>query len=273
MPMRLRHTIGLSLALLAISGSAAIKPALADDNSQRVKKQHVTDVKLKVKPRPTTKLAQQRRPATRPKPMINLPLHVAAPAKPPVHPALHVAAPAKPLVHPVVHASARIKPPVRPPQHVAARAKPLDRVADGRPMIRPIIHVVARQPVAHDRPAAERAVPEDRLISQVRPIGARQVGSASWYGGSHIGRLTASGVPLDTVHNTAAHRSLPLQSLARVTNLKNGRCIIVRVTDRGPVSERFVIDLSPSAARELDMVEAGVVPVVVEPVAMVEAHN
>jgi rare lipoprotein A len=271
--MRLRHTIGFSLALLAISGSATIKPALADENSPRVKKQHVTDVKLKAKPRPTTKLAQQRRPATGLKPMVHPPLHVAARSNPPIHPPVHVAAPTKPPVHPAVYVSARAKPPVHPLLRVAARAKPLDRVADGIPMARPIIHVVARQPVAQDRPAIERTVPEDLLVSAVRPIGARQVGAASWYGGNHVGRLTASGVPLDTIHNTAAHRSLPLRSLARVTNLKNGRCIIVRVTDRGPVSERFVIDLSPSAARELDMVEAGVVPVVVEPVALVEAHN
>jgi rare lipoprotein A len=76
----------------------------------------------------------------------------------------------------------------------------------------------------------------------------------------------AHGERLDTIHDTAAHRSLPLNSLARVTNLDNGRSVIVRVTDRGPVSHNFVIDLSPSAAEALDMTEAGIVPVTVEPV-------
>jgi rare lipoprotein A len=105
-----------------------------------------------------------------------------------------------------------------------------------------------------------------RVAQRVRPLGPGQVGSAAWYGGTYLGRRTTSGETLDTIHSTAAHRSLPLNSLARVTNLRNGRSVIVRVTDRGPVSETLLIDVSPSAADQLDMRSAGVVPVIVEQV-------
>ena len=106
----------------------------------------------------------------------------------------------------------------------------------------------------------------DRIVGQTRTIGVRQVGSAAWYGGSHVGMRTASGVPLDGVHPTAAHRSLPLNSLLRVTNLKNGRSVVVLITDRGPASPHLLVDLSPRAADELDMKRDGIVPVAIEPV-------
>src|SRR5580700_2094659 len=89
---------------------------------------------------------------------------------------------------------------------------------------------------------------ETKVAQRVRPVGPGQVGTAAWYGGTYLGRRTTSGEPLDTIHPTAAHRSLPLNSLARVTNLRNGRSVIVRVTDRGPVSETLLIGVSPSAA-------------------------
>jgi rare lipoprotein A len=101
----------------------------------------------------------------------------------------------------------------------------------------------------------------------VRVVGRREVGSAAWYGGRHVGRRTASGDRLDAVHATAAHRSLPLHSLVRVTNLNNGRSVIAKITDRGPVSRSLVIDLSPRCAEELDMKRSGIAPVAVEPVA------
>jgi rare lipoprotein A len=109
--------------------------------------------------------------------------------------------------------------------------------------------------------------PPDQYLGPVRAVGAREVGSAAWYGRQHIGRRTASGDRLDAVHATAAHRSLPLHSLVRVTNLNNGRSIIAKITDRGPVSRSLLIDLSPRCAEELDMKRSGIAPVVVEPVA------
>jgi rare lipoprotein A len=80
-----------------------------------------------------------------------------------------------------------------------------------------------------------------------------------------VGRPTASGEILDTVTATAAHRSLPLASFAKVTNLDNGRSVVVKINDRGPFTRGRILDLSPCAADVLDMKRAGVVAVVVEP--------
>jgi len=125
----------------------------------------------------------------------------------------------------------------------------------------------ARHTVASAREHAGRLPPPDQYIGPLQVIGQREVGAAAWYGGHHIGRRTASGDRLDAVHLTAAHRSLPLRSLVRVTNLSNGRSVVARITDRGPVSHSLLIDVSPSVADELDMRRAGIATVAVEPVA------
>jgi rare lipoprotein A len=80
-----------------------------------------------------------------------------------------------------------------------------------------------------------------------------------------VGNRTASGELLDTRTATAAHRSLPLASYARVTNLDNGRSVIVKINDRGPYTRGRIIDLSPRAADVLEMKRAGVVAVAIEP--------
>ena len=97
----------------------------------------------------------------------------------------------------------------------------------------------------------------------VRGVGRSQFGKAAWY--NHVGRPTTSGEILDTVTATAAHRSLPLASFAKVTNLDNGRSVVVKINDRGPFTRGRILDLSPRAADVLDMKRAGVVAVVVEP--------
>jgi rare lipoprotein A len=91
-----------------------------------------------------------------------------------------------------------------------------------------------------------------------------QVGMASWYGGKHHGGPTASGERFNKNAMTAAHKTLRMQTRVLVTNRKNGRQVIVRINDRGPYSKGRIIDLSEAAARKLDMIEAGVVPVRVE---------
>jgi rare lipoprotein A len=93
--------------------------------------------------------------------------------------------------------------------------------------------------------------------------GSSQFGKAAWYG--FVGGRTASGEILDTVTATAAHRSLPLTSYAKVTNLDNSRSVVVKINDRGPYTRGRIIDLSPRAADALDMKRAGVVSVVIEP--------
>lgn len=78
-----------------------------------------------------------------------------------------------------------------------------------------------------------------------------QIGSASWYGGSFQGRETASGENYNMTDLTCAHRSLPLGTLVRVTNLVNHKSVVVRVNDRGPYLASRVIDLSYAAAHFL----------------------
>jgi rare lipoprotein A (peptidoglycan hydrolase) len=87
------------------------------------------------------------------------------------------------------------------------------------------------------------------------------LGVASWYGYPHHGRLTASGRRFNMYELTAAHRTLPLGTRLRVTNLSNGRRVTVTITDRGPFVKRRVIDLSYAAAREIGMIGPGTAPV------------
>lgn len=96
------------------------------------------------------------------------------------------------------------------------------------------------------------------------PQGGREIGKAAWY--NHVGSRTSSGERLDTVTPTAAHRTLPLYSYARVTHLDSRRSVVVKINDRGPWTRRFIIDLSPRAADELNMRGAGVAAVMIEPV-------
>jgi rare lipoprotein A len=88
---------------------------------------------------------------------------------------------------------------------------------------------------------------------------------ATFYGSEQHGGPTASGERFDKRKLTAAHRTLPFGTRVRVTNTRNGRSVEVRINDRGPYGNRGrIIDVSEAAARRLDMIDAGVVPVTVE---------
>jgi rare lipoprotein A len=87
--------------------------------------------------------------------------------------------------------------------------------------------------------------------------GYDEKGIASWYGPKFQGRLTSSGERYNMYAMTAAHRTLPIPSYVRVTNLRNGRSVIVRVNDRGPFVANRIIDLSYAAAKKLDIVREG----------------
>jgi len=82
-------------------------------------------------------------------------------------------------------------------------------------------------------------------------------GVASWYGTKFHGKRTSSGEPYDMYAMTAAHKTLPLPTFVRVTNLENGRAVVVKVNDRGPFVDRRIIDLSYAAATRLDMTRKG----------------
>lgn len=89
-------------------------------------------------------------------------------------------------------------------------------------------------------------------------IGYRETGLASWYGKDFHGRPTASGEIYDMFEVTAAHKSLPLGTLLRVTDLETGRSVEVKVNDRGPFVRKRILDLSYGAAKVLGIVETGV---------------
>src|SRR5258708_29562875 len=82
-------------------------------------------------------------------------------------------------------------------------------------------------------------------------------GVASWYGPGFHGNSTANGERYDQSERTAAHRTLQMPSIVRVTNLDNGLSTVVRINDRGPFARSRVIDLSRTAAQELDIVRSG----------------
>jgi rare lipoprotein A len=96
--------------------------------------------------------------------------------------------------------------------------------------------------------------PSSKKASQAKPY---QVGTASWYGADFHGKATASGEPYNMYELTAAHPLLPLGTWVRVTSLRNGRAVVVRINDRGPIVPGRIIDLSYGAARILDLRERG----------------
>jgi len=101
-------------------------------------------------------------------------------------------------------------------------------------------------PVMEDAPAP--SAPQEAVLGR---------GSASYYAAKFDGRRTASGERFDNGAMTAAHRTLPFGTLVRVTNLANGRSVVVRINDRGPFSAGRMIDVSRAAASELGLVARG----------------
>lgn len=96
------------------------------------------------------------------------------------------------------------------------------------------------------------------------PVGYTEEGNASWYGNPFNGRRASNGEIYDMYKLTAAHRTLPFETMVRVTNLSNGKSTTVRITDRGPFVNDRIIDLSLAAAREIESIGPGVVPVRLE---------
>lgn len=95
-------------------------------------------------------------------------------------------------------------------------------------------------------------------------LGYKEEGVASWYGLKFHGELTSNGEIYNMYSMSAAHKTLPLPTYVRVTNLKNSKKVIVRVNDRGPFHEGRVIDLSYAAAKKLEIVKSGTAQVIVE---------
>ncbi|HUO80163.1 MAG TPA: septal ring lytic transglycosylase RlpA family protein [Steroidobacteraceae bacterium] len=156
-----------------------------------------------------------------------------------------------------------------------------ERVPPGEiPTLPPVVPPVAPLPAPAPRPseaellalpdAVPRSEPRARLgnppfyevFGQRYTVldssaGYLERGVASWYGPDFHGVRTSVGEPYDMYSMTAAHRTLPLPAYARVTNLRNGRSVVVRINDRGPFKANRIIDLSYAAALKLDMVRDG----------------
>ena len=103
-----------------------------------------------------------------------------------------------------------------------------------------------------------------RARTDTLPDGSTATGMASWSGGEFHGRPTSSREIYDMYDLTAAHRTLPLGTQVAVTNLNNGRSVVVRINDRGPFAKNRVIDLSYAAARSIELIGPGTAPVRIE---------
>jgi rare lipoprotein A len=106
-----------------------------------------------------------------------------------------------------------------------------------------------------------------------KPIEKAVHGFASWYGGVFNGRLTASGEVFDQNELTACHPTLPFGTRVKVMNTRNHKAVVVRITDRGLLYGRRVIDLSYAAAVQIGMTEAGVVPVTIQVLGKGQSSN
>jgi rare lipoprotein A len=127
--------------------------------------------------------------------------------------------------------------------------------------------IVALPPALSVSPRAVSAASTANAVSAAKKLKEKQIGVASWYGDHWQGRAMASGKPFDDSKLTAAHRTLPLNTRVRVTNLETGRSVEVTITDRGPYVDGRVIDLSVAAAQRLGMVREGLVPVQITTIA------
>lgn len=105
--------------------------------------------------------------------------------------------------------------------------------------------------ISEARPTPSSSVQRQSEVRTQAKAKPYQVGTASWYGQNFEGKPTASGEPYEMHDMTAAHLTLPMGSYVKVTNLRNGRAVVVRVNDRGPIVPGRIIDLSYGAAQAL----------------------
>ncbi len=134
----------------------------------------------------------------------------------------------------------------------------LDAIADAQPKPEPL-HPRANDPYIV---FGKEYVPEKEFSAH------RKQGTASWYGRKFHGQRTWSGEIYDMYAMTAAHPTLPIPSYARVTNLQNGKSVVVRINDRGPLSSGRMMDLSFAAAYKLGIAETGIAAVEVESIVL-----
>jgi rare lipoprotein A len=161
-------------------------------------------------------------------------------------------------------------PPRRPPPQVTKVPAPAPGPERSTPPPPPANIEAIPDAVPRIEPRSTRGNPLSYEVFGKRYIilptaeGYRERGVASWYGPDFHSRSTSSGEPYDMYAMTAAHKTLPIPAYARVTNLSNGRSVVVRINDRGPFVDNRIIDLSYTAAHKLGMTQAGTAFVEVE---------
>lgn len=163
-----------------------------------------------------------------------------------------------------------------PQQTSAPGAAPARPAVDGAPdYLMDVSGIPDAIPVVHQGPY--KASPYKVLGKHYTPMQDgrryREEGEASWYGTKFHGQHTANGELYDLYGMTAAHKTLPLPTYVQVTNLENGRRVVVRVNDRGPFYSSRIIDLSYAAAKKLGFAEKGTARVLVEGIDPVVWHQ
>src|SRR6185295_16628230 len=114
-----------------------------------------------------------------------------------------------------------------------------------------------------DRPGYDRDTGDYAAKPQPRESGYEQTGMISYYADEFHGRKTASGDIFDKNAFTAAHKTLPFHTKVKVTNLANGKSVVVEVNDRGPFARGRILDVSPAAAKALGLLQSGTAKAVI----------
>ena len=136
--------------------------------------------------------------------------------------------------------------------------------------IRPLVFLMA---TACAMPALAGPIYKNRAALRQASHSLVQVGTASWYGRRHAGLLTANGERFDPQAMTCAHRTHPLGSMVKVTDIASGKHVSLEVNDRGPYVRGRIVDLSEGAARELGVGRGGLITVRVEVVTAAQAET
>jgi rare lipoprotein A len=146
--------------------------------------------------------------------------------------------------------------------------------ASNRPPATPVSTPAPAEENAKRESSVPPSAPAHAKSSKVppAPAGYTEEGNASWYGEPFNGRHSSNGEIYDMHKLTAAHRTLPFNTMVLVTNLSNGTTTTVRITDRGPFVANRIIDLSQAAAREIESIGPGVVPVRLEVLGNVDVN-
>jgi rare lipoprotein A len=147
---------------------------------------------------------------------------------------------------------AKVVPPPPPPLTEPSSAAPLAKTTTPQHRESPVAAV-----------PQEKAIEPTGISEGIKPLSV-ETGKASWYGAPYHKRRSSNGEIYDMNSLTAAHRTLPLGSTVRVTNIKTGPSTVVRITDRGPFVEGRIVDLSLAAAKQADVWQAGVAQVRLE---------